>query len=414
VGEEGGGIDLAEADKRMADVKKKLPSHIKFEYYSTMDDVPTDIIDQMQRQGMGGYDNQIRGGVKPDGTVFVIGANHTDMIDLEKTLAHEFVGHYTFEGILGEGGMRSLLKQVDDAFGSVFKLATTLDVYDDAFAAYTSGKKAGLSDADASLKALREVIAYTMEKRVDQDFLAKAKRWIQEMVGALRAALRKMGLTVDLNTSDLFYLMKQANDSFVEGKPVAYKNSDGTISFASSKAKYSAGLEQLGAVAQKMVGRQEGMWDDIKANVTGLTARVQFVDRFSALEALAKIGVSKGIIDSLKAADMMYFSRMADQRHAFVAEIATNGTLRINQVKRADGQIERIVQSERGANLKDVSIALKDAGVGNAEATGNLFTLYLAAERAEKVGINKLNYSGSLNPADLKKALDLVKNKIFH
>jgi hypothetical protein len=231
------------------------------------------------------------------------------------------------------------------------------------------------------------------------------------MVGAARAALRKMGMSIDLSTSDLFYLMKQANDTFTEGKPVAYKKADGTVDFASSKAKFNAGLEDLAKIAEKVVGSQEGMWDNIKANTTGLTARVQFVDRFAALEALTKQGVVRGVIDSLKAFDIMYFARMADQRHAFVAEIATNGNLKINQNKRADGKIERLIQSERGANLKDVSIALKDADVGNAKATGDLFTLYLAAERAEKVGINKLNYSGKITAADLQKVLALGRNE---
>lgn len=408
---EGGNIDLEEANARMAEVKKKLPSNIKFVYFPTMGDVTADVLKEMNRQGLDIYTTRVRGGVKPDGTVFVIGANHTDMRDLEKTVAHEFVGHYTFEGLLGPGGMRALLKQVESSFGSVFKLATQLGVYDDAVAAFASAKKAGLPDAEANLKALREVVAYTMEKRVDQDFLAKAKRWLQEMVGAVRAALRKMGMAIDLSTSDLFYLMKQANDAFSEGKPVAYKKNDGTVDFALTKPKFNAGFEDVAKIAAKVVGSQEGMWDGIKANTTGLTARVQFVDRFAALEALTKQGVVKGIIDSLKAFDIMYFARMADQRHAFVAEIASNGTLKMKVNKRADGQVERLIQSERGANLKDVSIALKDAAVGDAKATGDLFTLYLAAERAEAVGIDKLNYSGKITEADLKKVLALGRNE---
>ena len=410
---EGGGINLEEANKRIDAVEKKLPDGVKFKYFPTMKDVTVDILKDMSRQGVDIYETRIRGGVKPDGTVFVIGENHNDMLDLEKTIVHEFAGHYTFEGLLGENGMRNLLKQVEKSFGDVYKLADTLGVKEDAIAAYVQAKKFGTTDADANLKALREVVAHTMERRVDKDFLATAKRWLQEMVGAVRAALRKMGLmdASNLSTSDLFYMMRQAHNAFLEGKPVAYRKSNGDIDYAlTGKPKYAAGFEDVGNIADKLVGRQEGKWNNIKANVTGLAARVQFVDRWAALEALVNKGVTKGIIDSLKAQDVMYFARMADQRHSIVAETATNGPPKLKEMRRPDGRMERIIESERGASLREVSEALLDAKVGDAKATGNLFTLYLAAERAQNVGIEKLNFSGKITKADLDKALALGRS----
>ena len=420
------GIDLEQANKRMADVEQKAKSAgIKFKYFPTMKDVTVDILKDMERQGVDIYETSIRGGVKPDGTVFVIGENHTDMTDLEKTIAHEFVGHYSFEGMLGPDGMTDLMVKADKSFATkdnengLEVLAKDLGVYDEYRDAVVSAARfyeQDLADGKiterevlriAKTKGLREIIAYTMEKRVDQNFMQKAKRWIQELVGAARAALKKFGLgdAAKMSTSDLFYMMKQANQTFEEGKPIAYKNSEGGVDFRAAKTKYNAGMEDLGAIADKVVGSQKGFVDGIKANVMGLAGRVQFVDRWAALEELVKKGVEKGIIDSLKAADVMYFARMADQRHAFTAEVASNGNLKLKEVKRPDGKIEKIVESERGANLKDVSDALRDANVGDAEATGRLFTLYLAAERASKVGLDKLNYSGKVTQADLNKAL---------
>jgi hypothetical protein len=420
------GIDLEQANKRMADVEQKAKSAgIKFKYFPTMKEVTVDILKDMERQGVDIYETSIRGGVKPDGTVFVIGENHTDMTDLEKTIAHEFVGHYSFEGMLGPDGMTDLMVKADKSFATkdnengLEVLAKDLGVYDEYRDAVVSAARfyeQDLADGKiterevlriAKTKGLREIIAYTMEKRVDQNFMQKAKRWIQELVGAARAALKKFGLgdAAKLSTSDLFYMMKQANQTFEEGKPIAYKNSEGGVDFRAAKTKYNAGMEDLGAIADKVVGSQKGFVDGIKANVMGLAGRVQFVDRWAALEELVKKGVEKGIIDSLKAADVMYFARMADQRHAFTAEVASNGNLKLKEVKRPDGKIEKIVESERGANLKDISDALRDANVGDAEATGRLFTLYLAAERASKVGLDKLNYSGKVTQADLNKAL---------
>lgn len=414
--QEGGGIDQAAADARMAEVKSKLPADFKFKYFPTMKDVTVDVLKDMERQGLDIYTTRVRGGVKPDGTVFVIGENHTDMLDLEKTIGHEFVGHYTFEGLLGPDGMRKLLKRAEKSFGDVYKLADILGVKEDALHAYAQAKKLGASDTDADLKALREVIAYTTEKRLDKDFFGKAKQWIQELVGAFRAALRNMGLldVSGLSTSDLFYMIKQADKAFAEGKPVAYKKANGDIDFALTKPKYAAGLEELGKITDKIIGRQDGKWNSIKANATGLAARVQFVDRWAALDALKEKGVEKGVIDSLKAHDMMYFARMADQRHSLTAETATNGALQIKEIKRPDGRMERVIESERGASLKGVSEALVGAGAGDSNATGRLFSLYLAAERAARVGIDKLNFSGKITKADLDKALEFGRgNKAF-
>jgi hypothetical protein len=447
---EGGGIDLDYAAKRMADVEKKAQAAgIKVQYFPTMGDVTMDILRSMSAQGMDVYSNRIRGGVKPDGTVFVVGENHDSMLDLEKTIAHEFVGHYTVEGVLGEKGMVSLMKKVDKDFAAknnenglevLAKELGVLKEYTEAIVSTGRFYDGALADGSktekevrelAKTNGLREIIAYTMEKRVDETFLQKAGRWLKELVGAMRNALRNMGLETlanpvlrkvglkdlsGISTSDLFYLMKQAQKSFDAGKPIAYKKADGTVDFRATTPKYNPGLEEVGAIADRLVGRQKSVMDQVKANVSGLAARVQFVDRFAALEELGRRGVEKGIIDSLKAADMMYFSRMADQRHSFTAESANNGTPKIKEVKRPDGRMEKIIESERGANLKSISQKLQEANVGDADASGRLFTLYLAAERAMslKDGINKLNFSGKITKADLEKALAFGRrNKAF-
>ena len=49
-----------------------------------------------------------------------------------------------------------------------------------------------------------------------------------------------------------------------------------------------------------------------------------------------------------------------------------------------------------------MAAALKDADVGNPEATSRVFTMYLAAKRAKNVGLNKLNFG----PEVTQKMLD--------
>lgn len=412
IGEEAGGIEQAVADKRGAELKKAMPEGIKFEYYPDASSMPQAVKDNLAAQGLLEQIGLIRGGVMPDGTVFVVGANHTSLAEMEKTVAHEFIGHYSFEGVVGPEGMVGLLKKVDANLGGVFKLAETLGVSEQAMAAYLAGSRMGMTKEQAQVKALKEVIAYTTEKRVDATFLEKAKNWIKELVGAFRAALRSMGLmdAGNFSTNDLFYLIKEAENNFKNGRAYAYTNAEGDVSFAATTARYPADLAALGATADKLIGKKRSWWDGVKAAASGLTFRTYFVDRFAGLEALLKQGVDKGIIDSLKAADAMYFARMADQRHSFVAEIATNGTLQISDTKRADGRIEKVVESKKGASLRDISAALQESGITDSEANSRLFMLYLTAERAQRVGKNRLNFSADVSDAELKDALAFGRN----
>ena len=66
--------------------------------------------------------------------------------------------------------------------------------------------------ADMETQAVRELIAYTAEKRIDETFKQKAGRWLKELVGAVRAALRKMGFTdlADVSTSDIYNILRQS------------------------------------------------------------------------------------------------------------------------------------------------------------------------------------------------------------
>lgn len=393
VGEKGGGIDLTEAQAR-AD-KLKVPEGVKFKYFATKAALPKAILDGIEAQGVD--IDTVRGGVLPDGTVFVVGENHTSMADLEKTIVHELVGHVGFEGFVGKNGLDALLDKLPDVRGMAEKLGIP---------------QAGISQTDkraGDLQLLKEIIAYTEEARVDAGFTQKAGTFIKEMVGALRAALKKMGL-VDaskMTTSDLYYLMRQSRANFNAGKPLAARGSDGSISFRLGEgARYASDVPAiLTSKDSGLVGERKRGWDRIKANTRGLEFRTQFVDRAATLEEIARRGKLEGLIDDIKALDLTYFIRMHDQRNSFVAESATNGTLRLT--KNDKGEV--VVESKPGASLKQVSEALNKANVGNAEATNILFTKYLLAERAlgkDGVGIDKLNYSKSFDPAELQAALE--------
>lgn len=67
------------------------------------DIVPEKVKEQARAQG---YTEEqidgIRGGVMPDGSVFVVSGTHADVKDFQRTLAHEITGHLGVETLLGE------------------------------------------------------------------------------------------------------------------------------------------------------------------------------------------------------------------------------------------------------------------------------------------------------------------------
>jgi hypothetical protein len=157
-------------------------------------------------------------------------------------------------------------------------------------------------------------------------------------------------------------------------------------------------------ISNKMVARQKTWSESIKVNATGLAFETQLVDRFAGFERLSKV------MDKLKGIQMMYYLRMYDQRMNFVAQSAANGALQLVKKTRADGQNEYLIESRPGASLRGVSEILKGAsdamgGVDNASRT---FTSYMAALRAKRVGLDKLNFSGTITQAELDRVLATV------
>jgi hypothetical protein len=229
-----------------------------------------------------------------------------------------------------------------------------------------------------------------MEKRVDQNFMQKAKRWLQEMVGAMRNMLRKMGLvdSTTLSTSDLFYLMKKANQAFESGKALATKNSDGTISFATTTPVYNAGYEDFGSVGDKVIAPRKKITDRILGASVGMEMRTKWMDNYAPVEEMFRRGVDKGIVDDVKAQVAMYFARMVNQRNTVVSEFASTGVGKIVEEKQPGGQTAYMLQMEEGPNLKNVFEALDNADqiVGNKEAVRQAASIYLVAHRAQRVG----------------------------
>lgn len=390
-------VDLAEAQKRIDEFKSKLPEGVKFVYAETIMDAPKSFIQALYNQGMDQDSAKVRGGVLPNGTIVVVGENHTDMLDLEKTLAHELVGHYGVDTLLGPKGMDNLIETVNAQKGGMEKLASDLGVYDAALGAAFALQKVGASEQAQQRAAMRELIAHVEEARIDENFKQKARRFIGELMGAVRDALRKMGLATlaEQNPSDIYFLLRQSRINMAKSKAGAYVAGDQVV--FRSAPRYGADVpENVIKTANKIVATPPGVFDKVKANNSWLAIRTQFIDRFEPLERVAA-----EMKDSLKATQMLYYLRMFDQRMSFTSEVTNNGALILDKKKRDDGQEEIVVRSGGTTSLKDVATELSKATSLNADAANMLFTTYLAALRADRVGLDTLNFNPDLTQKDL-------------
>lgn len=387
-----GAIDKAVVEKELGKIKKPKGLEIV-----VMDKMPPAMEQYLVSKGYAPSD--IKGGVLGSGKVFIVAGNHANLKDVQKTIAHELIGHVGVEGILGKGGMNALAKKVIAQEGGVMALAEKLGVRDDAMGAYLAAIKSGETKEEAQTQALRELIAHTAETTPTKSFLQKANDFIKAMVGALRAALRKMGLDLDISTSDVYKLIRDARKNFDSITPGAYVEGD-KISFRYAPAVANPGFESTLKATNGIVAEQKSWLDRLKGEFNGMLFETKYVDRFAPLRAVAE-----RMKEPLHATQMMYYLRMHDQRMSFVSQTASHGPLDL--VKANDGK-GFVIRSTEGANLADMAKALGKARVGNEQATIRVFSLWMFAQRAKTVGINKLDTSGKIT----QQMLDEVERNV--
>jgi hypothetical protein len=208
-------------------------------------------------------------------------------------------------------------------------------------------------------------------------------------VAAVADALAKIyGKPADVATSEV-----TAPNFIAETPPVqTLTETDEQPVFARAQA---TGMDTALNTAKQMLATPKTIRERVDANL-GLGFRTQALDRLAPLEKIAY-----EMMDPLKGMQMMSYLRFADQKMSFVQGSVGIGAPKIVAYDRQDGRKEYIVENVSGPNLSSVVLKLRDTPNMNAEAANQLFTLYLAGKRGERVGYNKLNFK---MPADQIKA----------
>jgi hypothetical protein len=179
----------------------------------------------------------------------------------------------------------------------------------------------------------------------------------------------------------------------------------GEILFSRSAEYTNPEIAKHSDFVDKIVAKDKSWTQKLKANLTGLAFETQLVDRFAGFERLAKY------MEPLKGTQMLYYLRMYDQRMNFVSQAISNGAPAIVEKTRPDGRTERVLESKESANIHNVVQILKDAQpmVGNAEAVNRMFTMYMAARRAENKGLSALNFGEGVTQELLNDTMAAIK-----
>jgi hypothetical protein len=207
-----------------------------------------------------------------------------------------------------------------------------------------------------------------------------AAKFFKPLMDWARKLLAKFGLANDkLTTQDIVDMARGAADKALQES----KQKAGAVQY-SSTPKYAADYDKAAQdVENRLISQPSGLRKNMRDFVTGF--RMHFIDAFDPVQKIAD-----GMADSVKALQMMYDLRMYKQASNATNEVALNGNLVIDKIKRPDGRIERMVKSKQGDNLKDMAKELKHAGVGDLDAADRAFKTYMIAERAESEGYDSV------------------------
>jgi hypothetical protein len=268
-------------------------------------------------------------------------------------------------------------------------------------ALFEAAQKDGKFTNENALTDLSEFISEALSDNVFQQELSQRKWTLQNMWEGLKRGIMKM-LGIDMPTNMMEATLAAA-DRIMTKVPRATAADINLAQPRLNKPRNSE-FDDIVNISNKIVARQKTWSDSIKVNATGLAMETQLVDRFAGFERLSKM------MDKLKGIQMMYYLRMYDQRMNFVAQSAANGALQVVEKTRADGQKEYIIESKAGASLRGVAEILKGAAgeMGSVDNVSRSFTTYMAALRAKRVGLDKLNFSGTVTQAELDRVLATV------
>lgn len=373
---------LAAIIKRMTSDWKNVPTIVMAE---TFDALPADLRAQAEADGVADF---VPGMYNPnDNTVYLVAENlHSDE-DIYATVAHEIAGHYGLRSMLGG----DYTKTMDDIY---------------------NGNADVKAKADAKMERIPSLSQQTATEEVLADMAenapAEPKGALRQLYDRIKRWFRETLRFDKMTDKAVKQIVENARKYVIEGTGGKGGQAPQTTTlYRAKEPKYATDqLAAAGNTAGKVIAGQRGFTESIKEEGLGMGLATRLVDRFAPLEKVSKM------MDSLKGTQMMYYARMFDQKMHFLSQAVSNGAIGLEKKTRADGKSEWVVESKEGASIKGVVDILKDAKdiVGSADGVSQLFSLYTVAKRAERVGLNKMNFGSAVTQAELDSAMKAIND----
>jgi hypothetical protein len=343
-----------------------------------------------------------RGFVDPEsGRIFMV-AENINKGEGVAVLLHEVGAHVGMKEALPGAQYDALVKAVS-AWAARNDGSTESKVAKAALARVQAAKTSADQRGD-------ELLAYTIEEARKAGVTLSSKgplgQWLTRVANAFRKALEKFGLPPkELTVQQLVDMAYGAADVALAGKPTT-KQSGAPLLF-SRAVQYNESFADVGSILDKAIAKDRSAISRLKENFAGMGFRTQWIDKLDPLQKIADTSM-----EALKATQMMYYLRMYEQRNHFTSQAISNGVPELVEKTRRDGRKEWIIESQTGAKIKDVVdiLSRKDVvkAVGSPDAANRLFTAYLAAKRAKRVGLDALDFGGNITQAEL----DMVEQKV--
>lgn len=176
--------------------------------------------------------------------------------------------------------------------------------------------------------------------------------------------------------------------------------------FPGTAPKYAAFVPESVRSMSEPTAKATTIGQRITASALGF--RTLAFDRWAPVEFLLKQGVSKGLIDETRAQQMRVHMRLHEDTNRFAAQALTSG---VPQLQTDNGK--RYYGGEASdINIRTVVSQLNEAGIGNTEATLNVWQRWMEIQRVERLGVgyDVINRSNPPTAAQVQEIKDFVAN----
>jgi hypothetical protein len=184
--------------------------------------------------------------------------------------------------------------------------------------------------------------------------------------------------------------LRQSRQAFASKRIGPYRAADGQIAL---RTKVDPGVKS------SFIATKPSIKNRLMGNFLGLAGRVQLVDQNAAISEAFKRGADKGIISSAEALNGEWLLRFGQNVSQYAQQFMTHGAVKYQTVTK-NGVTEKIFMSDKGPNMLEAAEALHKGKFDNDTEAEAFLTAYVAGQRADAVGWEKLNYK---DPAAVKR-----------